>query len=299
MIQQPHDQFAKRFLSELLDPFGGEIKTNYEIYAQQHYVDIYYLPDASVDKSSFQKLGLLGEMVQHACLLEAFRSPPTVDDVHNCLFKLLSVYQELQKRQEKLHQKPLDKDELPNLWILATSVYQPLLDCFEVKTRLSQWCEGIYFLGECLKTAIVDIRALPSTPETLFLRLLGKGATQKQAIEEILAYPVDHQLRQYVLELLAVYRIEIGKIDTQTSDEDEELFMRLSPAYLKWREETLQEGIEQDRCQWIENLLKSRFGALDDELKPLIEPLSQLPVEESSRLLLQASREELLARFKH
>jgi len=99
--------------------------------------------------------------------------------------------------------------------------------------------------------------------------------------------------------------------------------MQLSPAYLKWREETLQQGLNQgiqqgldqgiqqglnrgiqqgrleERRQLIENLLKSRFEKLDDELKSIIEPLLQLPLEESSPLLLQASREELLARFKH
>jgi len=314
MTQQPHDQFAKQFLVELLEPLGGQIKTNYEIHTQRRYADIYFSPHATADNNLFQKLGLLGKMVCHTCLLEPFRNPPTSTEVRNCLSKLFSVHNELQNYQARHHQKPLHDDELPNLWLFATTVYQPLLKRFGAQTHLSQWGEGIYFFAEGLKTAIIDIQALPPTPDTLFLRVLGKGNTQKQAIEEISAFPRHHPLRQYILELLAVYRISIATKETKTPD-DEELLMQLSPAYLKWREETLQQGLNQgiqqglnqgiqqgrleERRQLIENLLKSRFEKLDDELKSIIEPLLQLSLEESSPLLLQASREELLARFKH
>ncbi|OAD22466.1 hypothetical protein THIOM_001729 [Candidatus Thiomargarita nelsonii] len=62
-------------------------------------------------------------------------------------------------------------------------------------------------------------------------------------------------------------------------------------------------GIEKGRLDGqrviVENLLKSRFGGLDERLAHVIEPLLQLSPDESSRLLLQSSREELLARFLH
>ncbi|MEN8221158.1 MAG: hypothetical protein ABFS56_33370 [Pseudomonadota bacterium] len=62
-------------------------------------------------------------------------------------------------------------------------------------------------------------------------------------------------------------------------------------------------GIEKGRLDGqrviVENLLQSRFGGLDDRLADVIEPLLQLSPDESSRLLLQSSREELLARFLH
>lgn len=77
--------------------------------------------------------------------------------------------------------------------------------------------------------------------------------------------------------------------------------MELSPAYLQWREETLregmQEGIQTERRATIENLLRVRFGSLDDELSAIITQLLELPPEEFTRLLLQLSREELLNRF--
>ena len=47
----------------------------------------------------------------------------------------------------------------------------------------------------------------------------------------------------------------------------------------------------------VENLLRVRFGSLDAELSSAIDRLLSLPPEEFTPLLLQLSREELLARF--
>ncbi len=77
--------------------------------------------------------------------------------------------------------------------------------------------------------------------------------------------------------------------------------MNLSPAYLQWREETLQEGVKQGVKQaqriFVKSLLSSRFGKIDKVLSPVIESLVQLPPEESARLLPRLSREELLEKF--
>jgi hypothetical protein len=73
--------------------------------------------------------------------------------------------------------------------------------------------------------------------------------------------------------------------------------MKLSPAFLQRMEEARQEGIQTERRATIENLLRVRFGSLDDELSAIITQLLELPPEEFTRLLLQSSRQELLNRF--
>ncbi|MDK3155525.1 hypothetical protein QPK87_02870 [Kamptonema cortianum] len=73
--------------------------------------------------------------------------------------------------------------------------------------------------------------------------------------------------------------------------------MNLSPAYLQWREATLQEGQQEGRQQMVENFLRARFGEIDVTLSPIVAPLLQLPPEELAPLLLTLSREELIARF--
>jgi hypothetical protein len=75
----------------------------------------------------------------------------------------------------------------------------------------------------------------------LLLRLLGRDATQKQAIEEIRALPEDNALRNHVEGLLFRWRIYVESQDKLTSD-DKELVMNLSQIYQDWREKTLREG---------------------------------------------------------
>ncbi|MDJ0517793.1 MAG: hypothetical protein QNJ74_16610 [Trichodesmium sp. MO_231.B1] len=81
---------------------------------------------------------------------------------------------------------------------------------------------------------------------------------------------------------------------------------RLSPHLLQQLEAAYQLGIEQgiqqstrgiERTIIIENVLKVRFNSLDDQLTEIIKPMLSLSPEEFTPLLLQLSREELLARF--
>jgi hypothetical protein len=106
------------------------------------------------------------------------------------------------------------------------------------------------------------------------------------------------------LKLLASWKVSI-EAKTEIDREERELIMTLSQAYLEWEEKTqqqsLQQGLQQGLAQGqrivVENLLKLRFGELDEQLAGIIPNLLDLPAEEYTRLLLQSSREELLARF--
>ncbi|MEG3438892.1 hypothetical protein V0288_17320 [Pannus brasiliensis CCIBt3594] len=104
-------------------------------------------------------------------------------------------------------------------------------------------------------------------------------------------------------ELLVSWRVSV-EIQNLLEDEDREVFMALSEVYLEWKEATKREAREEgrqeereERRSMIENLLRVRFGELDESFNRAIEGLLELPAIESSRLLLEASREELLARF--
>ncbi len=62
-------------------------------------------------------------------------------------------------------------------------------------------------------------------------------------------------------------------------------------------QEALQEGRQEERRETVENLLKGRFGELDESLLSVVEALIKLPSAEFTPLLLRSSREELLDRF--
>jgi hypothetical protein len=290
MTRTPFDQFSKQFLEELLT-LVGEVKPTLEVPGEPRFVDIWFAPFQQPTVNP-QTLGVLGRIATTPCLLEPFRNQPTFTEVRNCLLKLFLLQADFQRKAKRVGDT-IPEAELPQLWILAPSASDNLVNIFRAIPDES-WLEGIYFLAEGLKAAIIAINKLPRTPETLWLRVLGRDATQQQAIEEVIALPVDNPQRSAVLKLLSTWKINI-EISGEIGEEERRLLMTLSQAYLEWEQQTERRG----QRLVVENLFKVRFGELDEQLAGIIPSLLQLPTEEYTRLLLQLSREELLAQFQH
>ena len=149
------------------------------------------------------------------------------------------------------------------------------------------------------------IHQLPENEDTLWLRVLGKGGTQKRAVEELTELPENNPFRENLLEILADWRKNLELRDN-LSREEEEVIMNLSPAYLQqiedWKQEGKQEGKEEERFSLITSLLEGRFGSLDAELSGLVEKIANISISERSQLLLSLgnlSREELLQRLRN
>ena len=136
----------------------------------------------------------------------------------------------------------LRETDLPHLWILVPT--------FSAAAR--QHCDahpdpnllpGCYRLSPLLGTHLIVLHQLPPTPDTLWLRLLGKGHCQHQAIHEVLALPQATPFRHRVLQLLTNWKIALGTLNPPPSEEEETL-MALSQAYLEWEQKTIRLGEE-------------------------------------------------------
>jgi hypothetical protein len=167
---------------------------------------------------------------------------------------------------------------------------------FKGAEDLESWPCGVYFLPKSLRAAILAINELPVTEETLWFRLLGRGAVQQQAVSELVALPPENLVRRNVLEMVYRWRISV-MTQTDLTLYDQELIMNLTEAYQEARAQAVQEGVEQGQRQVVENLLRFRFGEVDEELSRVVDSLLQLSPEEFTPLCLQLSREELLTRF--
>jgi hypothetical protein len=204
------------------------------------------------------------------CSLEPFRNPPTRTEIRTCLLKLIWV-QEEERRKAKQQDRKIPEDQLPQLWVLATNVSQPVLQDFAAQSD-SQWPVGVYRLPKALKTSLVAINQLPLTPDTLWLRVLGKGATQEQAIREVLALPPSHPRRAGILRLLASWRVRIDLGELQTL-QDQEIIMALPQAFLDWEQQTQErgreEGREEGRDRQVALLLKLFQRKLGDTPEPV------------------------------
>ncbi|EPF24082.1 flagellar assembly protein H [Microcystis aeruginosa SPC777] len=120
------------------------------------------------------------------------------------------------------------------------------------------------------RTAIIAINQLPVTAETLWLRLLGRGKTQNQAVRELLELPQGNAFRENVLELLISWRVSM-EINNILETEDREVFMTLSQTYQEWKEATKREGIEQGLEQGLERGLERGLeqGKLEAKLESI------------------------------
>jgi hypothetical protein len=298
-----HDQFAKDYLETLLSTYG-EVQTPRRVAAEVRQIDLYFTP-SNPNNPEITTLGLLGELAKTVALFEPFRNPATPQEICDCLLKLLQVRSEL-LREANRNSRNLQESDSPKLWILTPTASAKVLSGFNATIK-EDWLPGIYFLGEYLRTAIVVIHQLPRIPETIWLRILGRENVQKQAIDELELLPINNPYRETALILLNRLKADL-QVKQAIEPEDRELIMRLSPLFdqqlqhakEEGRLEGEQEGEQRAKREVVENFLRVRFGALDEELSGIIETFVGLSPDEFTSLLLQLSnlsREELLAHF--
>lgn len=306
MTRQVHDQLAKEYLEELLKPLG-KVETSKDVKSEVQEIDVWFVPTTT---STNSELGLLGKMAVTSCLFEPYRNAPNEVEIRTCLLKLYSIQGDL-LREAKREKRSISEQELPLLWILTPTCSERILAGFGAQTK-EKWETGVYFLPKYQKTAIVAINQLPIIEDTLWLRVMGRGKTQTEAITQVVKLSENNHKWERLVEIFASWRKNL-ELNSNVSDEERELIMSLSPAYLKQREEWKQEGIEEGRQQgrqqgqkdgqrlMVESLLAVRFGNLDEELSAIVSPLMELSLTERTQLLLNLSnlsRQELLARFK-
>jgi Domain of unknown function (DUF4351) len=290
MAKNPFDQFSKQLLEEVLAPFGA-VQTSLEVPGEAQFVDVFFEPTSL--PASTQDLGLLGRMTQTPSLLEPFRNQPTASEIRSCLLKLYQVHGNVRRKVKREHESIQDSD-LPYLWILASSASETLINGFG-GTLTETWGNGVYCFDPSFRTAIVAINQLPNTEATLLLRLLGKGQTQKQAINQVIAFDASDPKRAAILRLLASWKISIeitGQIDAE-----EELMMALSQAYLEWEQRTEQRGEQRGRQEGalkeaqalILRQLTRRIGEVSSEAQSQIQVLSLDQLESLGEALLDFS----------
>jgi predicted transposase YdaD len=95
-----------------------------------------------------------------------------------------------------------------------------------------------------------------------------------------------------MIETILVY-----KFGSLTTKELEAMFGLSELKKTKVYQEGFAEGGRDRQIKMLENLLKVRFGRLDQHLSAVIPALLELPDEEASSVLLNSSREEILDRF--
>jgi len=290
MTRQPHDALAKQFLADLLEPLGRATSS----------FDVFFVPVSS-QADAPELLGVFASIGTTPCALEVFCNAPDDSDIEDSdiedsLNKLYGLRADQRRRTERGAGTPA---ELPQLWVLSPTLSESFRERFGAVAR-PDWLSGVYAAPAGYRMNLIAIHQLPVTPETLMLRVLGRGQVQRAAVEEVRALPESPTVER-VLELLENWRDTIELRDNRSIDE-EEVLMNLSPAYLRWREENRQEGHQEgrleERREMVETALRVCFGELDPALAQIVPAILALPTEETMRLVMTCDREQLLERFQ-
>ena len=275
-----HDKFAKDYLEELLKDYG-EVKASEKVSGEIKEIDVLFTP-AKQQSSKLQILGLLGRLAENPAIIEPYRNPASSDEICDCILKLLEV-KALLRREAKANKIKLQESEIPKLWILTPTISETRLSSFRT-IQPEGWLSGVHFLADPLRTAIVVIHQLPQTLETLWLRLLGRGSVQSQAIIELQALPLDHPYQKTTLELVYNLRENL-RVNQKLETDDRELIMRLEPLYQRNREQAKEEGRQEGRQEGekdlVLRLLHRRIGEID---ALLIERITGLSIEHLENL---------------
>jgi hypothetical protein len=169
------------FLEELLKSYG-KVEISKDILGEIKEIDVLFTPTDHPQSDNLQVLGLLGQFAEYPAILEPFRNPVSDDEICDCLQKLLDTRGKL-RREAKAKNTEIQESQIPKLWVLTPTISPAKLAGCNVNQK-DGWSSGVYFLGDTLRAAIVAIHQLPKTQETLWLRLLGRGRVQEQAIIE-------------------------------------------------------------------------------------------------------------------
>ena len=276
-----HDEFAKDYLEELLKNYGT-VEPDKKVSGEKKEIDILFTPSAQ-QTYDLQLIGVLGRFAEYPAILEPFRNAAPADEICDCIIKVLEVKAKL-RREAKANNTKLQEEKIPKLWVLTPTASQTVLSGFNIKQK-EGWLPGVYFLGDNLRSAIVAIHQLPQTSETLWLRLLGRGRVQEQAIEELQQLPPSNPFQQATLKL--VYNLRQNLRANQNLEEDDrELIMRLEPLYQQDRERAKQEGRKEGEQRVIIRFLNRRLGEIDSSLISRINGLSIDQLEALGEALL-------------
>jgi hypothetical protein len=273
MTRLIHDKFAKDYFESLLEPFG-KVNSQKRVSAEDQYIDVWFEP-AQEHLGELNELGCLGRMATTPSMFEPYRNPVTPEQIGDCLLKLLLVKAQM-KRQARRDNTSFSLETVPQLWILTPTASSAVLSGFNA-VQTPEELEGFYTLGSSLSTQIIVIHQLPCTPETLWLRVLGRGRVQKEAIDELEALSENNPFRQRALELLYTLQKSL-KLKQDIEPEDRELIMRLEPLYQQEKETLVREAEERAKKRFAQKLL-SRGMAIAE-----IAELTELSPEEITKL---------------
>jgi hypothetical protein len=202
-----------------------------EVIGEAELVDVLFEPNMEKSRAS---LGLLGKLVSVPCIIEIQRWAPNDWDLRTYLRHWLTWKAENNGSIIAVDETPVDTDEQSNtsqelrdeqvenvdktMLIIVPSIAPQYLQGFAGQASGIN-IPGVYELPPVFCTTIIATNELPQDASTLWLRILGRGRTQREAITELFALDANYQHRTATLQQLQQwYRfLSSGKLGKESA----------------------------------------------------------------------------------
>jgi hypothetical protein len=241
-------RFAKTYLAELLSPLGTvsidplvprntrsyilpsqtnsstqilsgvmsdipQVMVSPEVEGEAEVVDLIFEP-STPRVSCGDDRHLLPQMTQEACIIHPYRVPPTASEMMLDTRNLFAWQLEI---EESTNPEDRCEDSLPYLWMLVPSFSDDLIKGMGTRESLD-YGVGVHTMPAAFRTIIVDIDRLPRERGTLWLRLLGSGSVQEDAIAQLLALDPDDPDRRLAFPCLQAWcdRLSTGEFESES-----------------------------------------------------------------------------------
>ena len=218
------DYVAKEIGQKALGSSGVTVAQS-AINPETQYADLRYEPDPT-RQGERDRLGLLGRLAAHACLIEVYSEAPQAADFRACIIKHLAAWQQrardARSESKKRDKPPPREDAVASfLWIIAAGAPASLVTKLKLE-HSPRWPTGIYLFGDdVLRVGIVVASELPRDRTTLLVRLMAAGPLLAPAVAEVAALPPDAYERTIAEPILLQFQQMLGQDSSQDPDAQE------------------------------------------------------------------------------
>jgi len=233
----------------------GRSETQHAIERGVYFADVWFEP-APPPVTPRPELGFWNVMAETAALIELFRCTPNLVRLTDIVAKTLSKERALRRRQERLASV--------RTWVITPGRPRAALAGWGGQGHTSAgWpSRGIYRLSCTVPTFVVVCRELPTTPDTLVLRLLGRGNTLRTALIELAALKAPWTLT--FKDLLVERHIMVAQSDYPRDEHDQDFVQQFATVAKQFvqdiREEGREEGRDEGALRPLLRLLQLRLG---------------------------------------
>jgi Skp family chaperone for outer membrane proteins len=247
------DAFAKEH-ARIIGEGLGEFDDNLSISTETLDFDVLFIPNSEFLAQDEQTLDLYCRLLKTDSVvnIEFFSGALRSENLRECRIrtnldwvKQRNYYDRLNKEikaskdlanTRKLEAK-LSKPKLKFCWIIVALSSTKTLDSYQAKPHLT-WGKGVYLLPEIERMGVVIIPELEKSPDTLWLRTLGKEKILTEAFLETIDLPFAHPKRNAIIDLGRSYFNFLSEIEVP-SDEETTDMRTLREIYQANRAETI------------------------------------------------------------